>query len=213
MIMDAEFWKTRWQAGQIGFHEGRPNAFLEAHAARLGIARRVLVPLCGKSVDLAYLAGLGHDVVGVELVEEAAAAFFAEHDLPPTVARDDGFVRYQAGGVTLFVGDVLATSPGLLGPIDALYDRAALVALPPELRPRYVAHLRGLVAPGTPGLLVTLEYPQEVMDGPPFAVLADEVARLYAGATVELLDDRPLVSPRLSAAGARGQERCYALTV
>ncbi len=129
------------------------------------------------------------------------------------MARDDGFVRYQAGGVTLFVGDVLATSPGLLGPIDALYDRAALVALPPELRPRYVAHLRGLVAPGTPGLLVTLEYPQEVMDGPPFAVLADEVARLYAGATVELLDDRPLVSPRLSAAGARGQERCYALTV
>ncbi len=75
--MDAEFWKTRWQAGQIGFHEGRPNAFLEAHAARLGIARRVLVPLCGKSVDLAYLAGLGHDVVGVELVEEAAAACFA----------------------------------------------------------------------------------------------------------------------------------------
>jgi thiopurine S-methyltransferase len=209
--MDAEFWQERWRAGQIGFHEGRPNSFLERYAARLGSGRRVLVPLCGKSVDLAYLAGLGHDVVGVELVEDAVAAFFAEHGLTPTVARDEAFVRYQAGGITILAGDVFATSAGVLGPIDALYDRAALVALPADLRARYALHLRGLLTAGTPGLLVTLEYPQEAMAGPPFSVGEDEVRGLFAGAEVTPLDDGPLESPRLRATGASGRERCYLL--
>jgi thiopurine S-methyltransferase len=173
----------------------------------------VLVPLCGKAVDLAYLAGLGHDVVGVELVEDAVAAFFAEHALTPTIARDEAFVRYQAGGITILAGDVFATTPGVLGPIDALYDRAALIALPPDLRARYVEHLRGMLAAGTPGLLVTLEYPQDAMAGPPFAVLEDEVRQLYDGVEVTLLDDEPADAPRLRAAGVSARERCYALAL
>ena len=209
--MHAGFWHDRWKAGQISFHEGRPNAFLEQHAERLGGSRRVLVPLCGKADDLAYLAGLGHDVVGVELVEEAVAAFFAEHGLTPAIARDEAFVRYQASGITILAGDVFATNEGVVGPIDALYDRAALIALPAELRVRYVEHVRGLLAPGSPGLLITLEYPQEAMAGPPFAVGEDEVRALFAGAEVTLLDDVPLESPRLRATGASGRERCYAL--
>lgn len=209
--MEREFWFERWQAGQIGFHEGRPNGFLERHAARLGAGRRVLVPLCGKAVDLAYLGALGHDVVGVELVEDAVQAFFGEHGLTPTVARDGEHVRYQAGAITILAGDLFATTPGLVGPVDALYDRAALIALPPDLRPRYVEHVRGLVAPGTPGLLVTLDYPQEVMAGPPFSVGDEEVRRLYAGASVEQVDEGPARAPRLEAAGAKGVERCYVL--
>lgn len=208
---DADFWSDRWKAGQIGFHEGRPNAFLERHAGHLGSGRRVLVPLCGKAVDVAYLASQGHDVVGVELIEDAVAAFFRDHGLTPTVARDEAFVRYQAGTITLLAGDVFATTPGVLGPIDALYDRAALIALPPELRERYVEHLRSMLAPGTPGLLVTLEYPQELMSGPPFAVTDDEVRRLYAGAAVDLAGETSATTPRLQAAGATAVERCYTL--
>lgn len=211
--MHAAFWQDRWKAGQIGFHEGRPNALLERHTARLGASRRVLVPLCGKAVDLTYLAGLGHDVIGVELVEDAVAAFFGEHGLLPTVARDGAFVRYQAGGITILAGDVFDTDPGVLGPIDALYDRAAMIALPPDLRARYVAHLRALLAAGTPALLVTVEYPQEAMPGPPFSVHEDEVRRLYAGADVTLVEDLPAEMPRLQASGHAGRERCYALTL
>ncbi|HVV86469.1 MAG TPA: thiopurine S-methyltransferase [Kofleriaceae bacterium] len=208
--IDRDFWADRWRGGQLGFHEGKPNGFVERHAAHLGSGRRVLVPLCGKAVDLAYLAGLGHDVVGVELVEEAAAAFFAEHGLAPTVARDGAFTRYQAGAITLLVGDVFATSPGVVGPLDALYDRAALIALPPDLRGRYVAHVRSLFAAGAPGLLVTIEYPQELMAGPPFSVPEDEVRRHYAGAEVVVAGDQPVAHHRLRP-GDVARERCYTL--
>jgi thiopurine S-methyltransferase len=143
--MEPGFWIERWAEGRIGFHEGRPNQYLERHAARLDGARRVLVPLCGKAVDLAYLASRGHEVVGVELVEDAVRAFFAEQDVTPAVQRRGGFVEYAAGGIAIFAGDVFATTRELLGPIDGFYDRAALIALPPALRARYVPHLRGLV--------------------------------------------------------------------
>lgn len=188
--MEPSFWKARWAEGRIGFHEGKPNRKLERHAARIAHARRVLVPLCGKAIDLAYLAGLGHEVLGVELVEDAVRQFFDEQGVTPVVERRGGFVAYSAGTITVFAGDMFATDAALLGPIDAVYDRAALIALPPEMRPRYVAHVRALAA-GAPILLVNLEYPQEVMEGPPFAVLEDEVRRLFAGAQIELIDDEP----------------------
>ncbi len=137
--MDPSFWHARWQANQIGFHEGRPNSYLERFADRLPAGARVLVPLCGKANDLAYLASRGHTVIGVELVEAAVAAFFAEHDLAPTRAPLADHVAYQAGEITVLAGDWFATTAALLGDVDAIYDRAALIALPPELRRRYVA--------------------------------------------------------------------------
>ncbi len=207
--MHPEFWHERWQAGQTAFHEGRPNRFLENHGATLGDGRRVLVPLCGKTVDLAYLAARGHQVIGVELVETAAAAFFAEQGVTPTVTPDHGFVRYQADAITILVGDVFATTAAVLGPIDALYDRAALIALPAEMRAAYVAHLRALLPAGTPALVITIEYPQEAMAGPPFSVVEAELRALYAGAEVTLLAEQDLESPRLRASGATGHERCF----
>ncbi len=207
--MHPEFWNERWQAGQIAFHEGRPNRFLEEHGATLGGGRRVLVPLCGKSLDLAYLAACGHEVVGVELVESAVIAFFAEQGVTPTVTADHGFVRYQADAITILCGDVFATTSALLGPIDALYDRAAVIALPPAMRAAYVAHLRALLPPGTPGLVITIEYPQEAMAGPPFSVVEDELRALYAGAEVTLLAEQACEFPRLRASGATGRDRCF----
>jgi thiopurine S-methyltransferase len=210
--MDASFWIDRWAEGRIAFHEGRPNTFLTRHAARFAGARRVLVPLCGKTEDLAYLAHLGHHVIGVELVEDAVRAFFAEHDATPEVRRHGAVTEYTAASITIVAGDVFAVTPDLLGPIDAFYDRAAVIALPPPLRARYVAHLRTLLPAAAPGLVITLEYPQDAMDGPPFAVLEPELRALYQGARVELLEDAPAGGPRLAQLPG-ALERCFLVTL
>ncbi|HET7503031.1 MAG TPA: thiopurine S-methyltransferase [Kofleriaceae bacterium] len=205
-----EEWLARWRDGRIAFHEGRPNALLEHHVARLAGCRRVLVPLCGKSEDLALLAAHGHDVVGVELAEQAVQAFFDAHALVPAVTVRGPLVEYRAGAVTLLAGDLFATTPELVGPIDALYDRAALVALPPALRPRYVEQVRTLVAGGGAGLVITLEYDQSLMTGPPFAVLEAELRALYAGASVELVEDRPFSGEgKCTQSGVSATERCF----
>src|SRR4051812_3920329 len=193
-------WLGRWREGRTAFHEGRPNDLLVRHAARLAGRRRVLVPLCGKSEDLAFLAARGHDVIGVELAEPAVQAFFAEHDLAPSVARRGPFVAYEvgpgavpvnpgaaataeptAGADALLAGDFFALTEEL-GPFDAVYDRAALIALPVELRAPYVARLRALVPAGAPAVVITLEYDQAAMTGPPYAVLEPELRTLYEGA-------------------------------
>jgi len=206
-------WFGRWRDGRIGFHEGRPNTMLERHAGELGTGRRVLVPLCGKAEDLAWLAARGHTVVGVELVEDAVRAFFAEHDLTPQVAPRGPLVAYTAGAITLLVGDIFATTPELLGPIDAFYDRAALIALPSQLRPRYIAHLRGLLPVDSRGLVVTLEYPEHQMTGPPFAVREPEVRALFAGCDLQLLDSGQARGGACQERGVTGTVKCFAIRV
>jgi thiopurine S-methyltransferase len=205
-------WLARWRDGRIGFHEGRTNALLERHAAGIAGARRVLVPLCGKAEDLAFLAAHGHQVVGIELVEQAVREFFEEHALVPSVSARGGLVEYRAGAVTLLAGDLFAATPELVGPVDALYDRAALIALPAELRPRYVAHLRTLLPPGAPGLVITLEYDQQRMKGPPFAVHEPELRSLYSARTLELLEERPAPpGGKCTQSGVSAIERCFAI--
>ncbi|HMG19899.1 MAG TPA: hypothetical protein VK607_01235 [Kofleriaceae bacterium] len=229
-----EDWLARWRDGRIAFHEGRPNQLLERHAALLAGRRRVLVPLCGKTEDLAFLAARGHDVIGIELAEQAVRAFFVEHGLAPSIAPRGPFTAYQAGdpvgdpagddasagrdgarrpgSITLLAGDLFAATRELIGPIDAVYDRAALIALPGELRTRYVALLRALVPAGAPSLVVTLEYDQGAMTGPPFAVLESELRTLYAGATIELLEERADTSGgKCAQSGVSATERCFAI--
>lgn len=207
--MDSDFWHSRWNEGQIGFHEGEPNAHLTRHATTLGTGRRVLVPLCGKTEDLTYLVAYGHEVIGVELVESAVRAFFEEHGATPEVTKQGPFVRYSAQGITLFCGDFFATTRELLGPVNALYDRAALIALPEPMRADYVKHLRTLLPAGSPGLIVTVEYEQAKMNGPPFSVPEAELRAHYAGLSLELLDEVAAEgAPRLVEAGAR--EKCFA---
>lgn len=210
--MEPSFWAARWAEGRIGFHEGRPNHHLVRHAGRLGERRRVLVPLCGKAEDLAWLAAHGHEVVGVELVEDAVRAFLAEHGLPVERTERDGFAVFRAGPVTLLAGDVFAATRAALGPVDALYDRAALIALPPELRARYTAHVRALLPPGAPGLVVTLEYEQARMPGPPFSVPEAELRGHYHGGTVELLGEAHEQGPRAREHGVTVVERAFAVT-
>jgi thiopurine S-methyltransferase len=206
--MEPGFWQARWSEGRIGFHEGAPNAHLRAHLDVLAGRRRVLVPLCGKAEDLAFLAAAGHEVVGVELVEDAVRAFFAEHGLEPSVSREGPFTRCVHGNVTLWAGDLFESTPERLGTFDAWYDRAALIALPPPLRARYVPHLRTLLEPGAAGLLVTVEYAQDQRDGPPFSVEEAEVRTLFSGGDVRLLEDVP--AARFGNLPSR--EKCFALS-
>jgi thiopurine S-methyltransferase len=180
--MQPEFWHERWRAGQIGFHQSAVDRNLREQWSRLELASgsRVFVPLCGKSLDLLWLLEQGHSVAGVELSAVALESLLMEHGIPATRRTLDRFDVYQAGNLQLYCGDFFALNPPLLGPVAAVYDRAALISWIPELRAGYVSHISALTRPGTRTLLVTLEYPQTQMKGPPFSVTADDVEHLYA---------------------------------
>ncbi len=212
--MEPEFWHERWREGRIGFHEGRPNTFLTRHASHLGAPGRVLVPLSGKSHDLVYLAARGHQVIGVELSPLAVSSFFSEHGLEPERREHGPLETWSAGPITLLLGDFFALGPELLGPdpVTAIYDRAALVALPAERRPRYAEHLRALTPRGARGLVVTFDYPQELMQGPPFSVPPSEISALFAELAPTEVDSAMADLPRLRESGTAAIERCFTLT-
>ena len=181
--MEASFWHARWQAGQIGFHHDDVNPYLVEHVPRLGLApgARVLVPLCGKSVDLGWLADQGFEPVGVELSALAVAALFAERGASPErQPHGEAHECWRADGIEVWCGDFLELGPERIGRFDALWDRAALIALPESMRARYVEHCARLLEPGAAGLVVTLWYDPAEMEGPPFPVPPAEVEALYA---------------------------------
>jgi thiopurine S-methyltransferase len=209
--MEATFWRERWATHKIGFHEGRPNAFLAQYIARLDGRYRVLVPLCGKSEDLAFLAANGHAVVGIELVEDAVVQFFAEHALTPKVERRGEHAIYTAHEITVIAGDFFTVTPELVGQVDAVYDRAALIAMPPEMRPAYLAQVRTLTKPAAWGLVITLDYPAGAFEGPPFAVSDAEVRSAYVAA--ELVAEAPNRSGRIAETGVVAVERCYSVQI
>ncbi len=181
--MRPDYWLERWREGRIGFHRAEANPrLIEHHQRALGSTIRVLVPLCGKSADLEWLAVQGHEVVGIELSELAAQAFFSERGIEPERSEHAPFIGYSHGAITIWVGDFFAATPELTGYCDGVYDRAALIALPEELRARYVAHLPSLLAPKARLLLVTLDYDAE--GGPPFRVSPREVSERYAAARI-----------------------------
>ncbi len=193
--MHPEFWHQRWVDNQIGFHQAAPTPLLLKHWPSLGVpaGAQVFVPLAGKSLDMAWLASQGHRVLGVELSQRAVDAFFAEHGLQPAV-RDSQYGRHHsAGGIELVCGDAFALDADALRDCAGVFDRAALIALPPELRERYASELYARLPAGCRGLLVTLDYPQHERDGPPFAVAPAEVRALYAPDwELDLLEQRPI---------------------
>ncbi|KTC63401.1 thiopurine S-methyltransferase, partial [Pseudomonas fluorescens ABAC62] len=136
---------------------------------------KVLVPLCGKSLDLMWLASQGYRVLGVELSEQAVEAFFSEQNLTPRITREGAFSVYRADAIEVWCGDFFSLEPRDLTDCTALYDRAAMIALPPLMRARYAEHLNALLRPGCQGLLITLDYDQTQKAGPPFAVTDEEV--------------------------------------
>lgn len=190
-ILDADYWRKRWQEGRTGFHQDAPNQRLTTHFERFGVRNgsRVFVPLCGKTVDMKWLADRGLKVVGVDCAEKAAAEFFAESGMRSQRIDDGFFILWRSNDVQIFVGDIFDTSTSVIGIVDAVWDRASLVALPPVDRRRYAAKLAELLATNARVLLVTFEYDQSLAEGPPFSVGETEVRELFSSAfSVELLE-------------------------
>lgn len=190
--MEAEFWHQRWALRQIGFHQSSVNChltdFWAAIAATVTPEGKVFVPLCGKSLDMLWLRERGHAVLGVELSEIAAREFFVDNGLPVEVEAQPPFVRFGHAGLDILQGDFFSLTPAHLDDCRLFYDRASLIALPPPMREQYATHLTGLLPAGIEGLLVTLEYDQSRMDGPPFSVSTAEVHQLFdSGFAVESL--------------------------
>jgi thiopurine S-methyltransferase len=213
--MDPDFWHARWRNSEIGFHQDEINLHLQNFWPDMPVAAgsTVLVPLCGKSRDMLWLREQGHPVLGVEISPIAVEAFFREHDLSATQGKQGSFTRWECEGLTILCGDFFTLRGEDVQGIGCVYDRASLIALPPALRQRYVARFAAILPPVTPTLLVTLEYPQEQMDGPPFSVREDEVRRLYApGARVTRLYEHSILeeNPRFQARGlSRLVEKAY----
>jgi thiopurine S-methyltransferase len=216
--LQPEFWHERWRSGQIGFHQSLVDGNLREHWTDLSLARdsRTFVPLCGKSLDLLWLRDRGHHVVGVELSAVALTSFCMEQGIPARRRVIDDFDIYETAQLQLFCGNVFSLTPELLGPVTAVYDRAALISWTPALREAYVQHMTVLTSPGTQTFVVTVEYSQTQMTGPPFSVTAGDVNRLYGHQhAIQLLARQDILAsePRLRSRGlTQLQEVCYLLT-
>jgi thiopurine S-methyltransferase len=183
--MEAKFWHERWEKNEIPFHERKPNPILLKYFSRLGLKKRarVFVPLCGKTLDIGWLLSQGCRVAGAELSEIAVRQLFNELRVEPQISngKSGGLKKFSAPNVDIFVGDIFKVTRAKLGPIDAIYDRAALVALPDAVRKRYAAHLLK-ISNRAPQLLVTYDYDQSALAGPPFSISNCELVNHYAKA-------------------------------
>ncbi len=215
--MEPGFWQDKWNNNEIGFHLDQVHPLLVRYWTTPPFlsARRIFVPLCGKTLDMHFLRGQGAEVIGAELSGKAVTAFFAEAGVEPEVSEWSGGKCYRHDGITLFQGDIFSLTQDQLGPVDAIYDRAAVIALPDSLRQQYVRHLLTLSA-RAPQLLITLSYDQSQMPGPPFSVDAGNVQALYGDdyvitelAGADILDHEPGFRERGLTALA---QHCWQLT-
>ena len=179
--MERKFWLERWARNQIGFHQADYNARLLRHWPKLALPDGcgVFVPLCGKTKDMRWLAEQGFKVVGIELSELAVDAYFEENNEPVTVTSSDALACHQGSTATIYQGDFFDLTASHLAEVEGCFDRGALVALPADMRRRYVDHVLRVLPDGARILLLTLEYDQALVAGPPHSVTAEEVQLLY----------------------------------
>ncbi|WP_421781952.1 thiopurine S-methyltransferase [Kiloniella litopenaei] len=199
--MEEDFWHDRWQNNQIGFHETKPNPILVQHFHKLDLKdqSRIFVPLCGKTLDIQWLLSQGYRVVGVELSDIAIEQLFDGLGLVPEIKQTEAFKHYQAKNIDIFVGNFFDLTSSILGRVDAIYDRAALVALPEDMRKKYAKHLIEITHKA-PYLLLTYSYDQSLTNGPPFSVDEQMVQNYYsAHYSINFLDEVPVPN------GLRGQ--------
>ncbi len=181
--MKHEFWLKKWQDNQIGFHRSDVNPMLVKYVDRLNLSEgnRVFLPLCGKTLDIHGLLDRGFRVAGAELSETAVEQLFTELDIVPDISQKGALKHYhghKGQDIDIFVGDIFELDAQTLGDVHAVYDRAALVALPPEMRKRYTAHLLSTTHKA-PQLLLCFEYDQSLRNGPPFSIPDHEVTEHY----------------------------------
>ena len=179
--MDTGFWHSKWENNDIAFHENAANPLLVKYFDELSLAKdsRVFVPLCGKTLDIPWLLSHGYSVAGVELSNLAIEQLFSELGMAPKISGVGGIDHYSANNIDIFVGDIFELTSRMLGLVDAIYDRAALVALPDTMRIRYTAHLTE-ITDNAPQLLICYEYDQSSLEGPPFSISSGEVRQHYS---------------------------------
>jgi thiopurine S-methyltransferase len=188
--MDTDFWLERWTRNEIGFHQKQINEYLIEYWPRLDLDRSttVFVPLCGKTLDMRWLREhAGHPVLGIELARSACRDFFTEWNVAPTVTLQRRFEAFDARGIKLLCGDFFDLQADDMTAVGAVFDRAALIALPPDMRTRYARKLRDMLPAKTAILLIAPDYAQHEMSGPPFAVGEEEIRKLFAGCAIEKL--------------------------
>jgi thiopurine S-methyltransferase len=216
--MDSDFWHARWRDDEIGFHQAGYNPWLLKCWGRLAIpaGEGVFVPLCGKSLDLRWLVDQGYAVQGIELAEVAIEAYFAESAEPFVLDTRGRFQRYTLANTEILCGDFFELTVNHLNAPAAVYDRAALIALPAQLRARYADHLLRIIPDGAQILLITLEYSQELVEGPPFSVSPEEVTiHFEERCSVRRLESQPtdVLPPKFAAGGVdRAVESVYQIT-
>ena len=206
-------WESRWQEGRIGFHLPEVNSNLLRYSDKLLTQdpESVFVPLCGKTLDLPWLAGRTKKVVGIELVQKAVQDFFKENKLTHSIQQSGKLNLFSSDTIVLFQGDFFDLNKEQTASFDAIYDRASIVSLDQPERERYVNHLMSFLEPGGRILLITLEYDQNQMTGPPFSVPADEIEWLYAPyGVLELLETSDILDERFRKKGLDGMlERVF----
>jgi len=211
--MERDFWLDLWNNDEIRFHQPRVNPVLEALWPTLNLPRSkgVLVPLCGKSLDMRWLEACGHRVWGVELAEKAIAAYFAEGKESAVFEPGINIDRYRGAGTVIYHGDYLQLQTPDVKGVGAVFDRAALIALPPLQRQQYADHILRIIPEQAVIVLLTLEYDQSIHPGPPFSVPEAEVNELYSPrCSVELLERSPTqgLPPPFMEAGVKDPQQC-----
>lgn len=178
--MDPNFWLARWENNHLGWHQEQAHPMLVKYLPQVIASNHahIFLPLCGKTLDIGWLRSQGYNVAGAELSEIAVQQLFENADITPEVTDLGELKRYSADQVDVFVGDIFDLTSDLLGPVEAVFDRAALVALPDDMRIRYAQHIAAITQKA-PQLLISFEYDQNVMAGPPFSVPQAEITRLY----------------------------------
>jgi thiopurine S-methyltransferase len=215
--MEADFWHGKWERNEIGFHKDEYNPKLVEFFPKLELAKgsHVFVPLAGKTLDMIWLRDQGYQVTGIELSDMAIKAFFAENQIAYKTEACGNMSKYTSEGITFYKGDFFELQESDLAAIDGIYDRAATVALPPDMRKKYHTKLSSLLPAKGKMLLVTLEYDQDKFQGPPFSVVEEEVRETFSdGFKVELLNSlvSENVPPRFQELGMELHEKVYLLT-
>jgi len=179
--MDIGFWHQKWEKKEIAFHQNEVNPLLVKYFSELSLAKgsRIFIPLCGKTLDIAWLLTNGYRVAGAELSKIAIEQLFAELGVEPKITSVGKLEHYSATNIDIFVGNIFDLSRNKLDPVDAIYDRAALVALPLEMRKQYTKHLMQ-ITDNAPQLLISYVYNQSAINGPPFSISNEEVNQHYA---------------------------------
>ena len=180
--MEHHFWLDKWDKKQIGFHRDSVHPMLEGHISSFNLLKgsTIFLPLCGKTLDIPWLVFQGFHVVGCELAEVAVVELFQEMEVIPTITKVGGHKKYSTTGIDIFCGDLFLLTEKMIGHIDLIYDRASMVALPKEMRNEYTKLLPTL-SKTSPILLITFDYPQELMNGPPFSISPEEIKEHYKG--------------------------------